>query len=366
MVVSAERAAKRSLEDLALFGGTPLFDKPRPIGQLAAPPVEEYLAILRRSYDARWLSNDGPAVRELEQRLRERHEVRHCISLANAALGLTMLMQLMAGGRAGEVAMPAFSYRGLPHFARWAGQSPGFCDVDAATHTLDPADAAVRVTERTTSILAVCNFNSPGDIEALEDLSRRSGAPLIIDSVYGLGASHGGRTLGGFGAAEVFSTHATKLLNGFEGGYITTNDDDLAEALRWQRNFALPGLRPPGADLDHVLGMNAKLNEAHAAMALASLDGMDLVIEGNKARYQAYAAQLDQIPGLSLVACDDSRDRRNFQLAVLDIQSPWPLDRDETLKLLRAEGAAVSGYYSPPLHVADAHGGASATCSGGL
>ncbi len=348
--------AKRRPEDLAILGGDPLFTSPRPIGQLDAPPVEDYLRILRRSFESRRLTNDGPAVQELEQRLCDWHQVGNCISVANAALGLTMLMQLASRGRPGDVAMPAFSFRGLPHLARWAGQTPLFCDVDPATHTLDPADVADRMTDRTSSILAVCNFNDPGDLEGLGELARRRGAPLIIDSVYGFGATHRGRPLGGFGTAEVFSLHATKLLNGFEGGYITTNDDALATALRWQRNFALPGLRPDGLELDHVLGLNAKLNELHAAMALAGLDRVDSIIEGNKARHQAYLEQVDPIPGLALMPCDDSRDRRGFQLAILDVGSPWPLTRDETLKLLRAEGAAVGPYYSPPLHVADARG----------
>ncbi|HEX4098650.1 MAG TPA: aminotransferase class I/II-fold pyridoxal phosphate-dependent enzyme [Caulobacteraceae bacterium] len=355
LALAASSGVKQHIEDLAIFGGRPLFDRPRPVGQLDAPPVDRYLELLRESFEARHLTNDGPLALRLEAVLAERHEVRHCVSLANAALGLTMLMQLFARGRSGRVAMPAFSYRGLPHFARWAGQKPLFCDVDRETHTLDPAALDARIDAETHSILAVCTFNSPGDLDGLADVAARRGIPLFLDSVYGLETTYGGRVLGGFGRAEVYSTHATKLLNGFEGGYITTNDDDLAAVLRWQRNFALPGQRPDCAvGWDHTLGLNAKLTELHAAMALASLEGLSAVVERNQTRHEAYRHQIEPIDGLSLIPAGDPGERRNFQLAVLDVQPAWGLTPEQTLKVLRAEGAAVSGYYSPPLHLTDA------------
>ena len=114
---------KTTLDDLAIFGGPPLFSEVRPIGQLAVPAQEAFLDRVKQAYDARRLSNDGPQVRELEERLAEFHGVRHCIALANAGLGLMMLMQILAQGRSGQVIMPAFTFRGLPHFARWAGQT---------------------------------------------------------------------------------------------------------------------------------------------------------------------------------------------------------------------------------------------------
>jgi dTDP-4-amino-4,6-dideoxygalactose transaminase len=343
---------KSRVENLAIFGGGALFERKRPVGQLDAPPVEDYLNLLRVPYDARYLTNDGPLLKRLEDRLREYHQVRNCIAVANAALGLTMLMQLFGNGKSGEVVMPAFSYRGLPHFAQWAGQMPRFCDVDPLTHGLDPQAVENCLSEATTAILVVCNFNSPGAIDELCALGQRHNIPVILDSVYGLGSSYKGRLLGGFADAEVFSTHATKLLNGFEGGYITTNNDELAATLRWQRNFSLHGLRPPAADKwPHALGVNAKLNELHAAMALLSLDRLAGVIERNKQRYEAYRAEIEDIDGVSLLpSLDDQTEKRNYEMAILDIDPGWPLTRDQLLAILKAEGAAISPYYSPPLH----------------
>ena len=142
------------------------------------------------------------------------------------------------------------------------------------------------------------------------------------------------------------------MLNGFEGGYVTTDDDALASKLRWARNFSLPGLAPPDiADDDRLLGMNAKLNELHAAMALLSLHRYDDIVRGNKARYDAYERACAGIPGLRLVPfADADSEQRNFGLVLLETAEDWPLSRDATVALLKAEGAAISAYYSPPLH----------------
>ncbi len=344
---------KQTTDDLAVFGGPPLFRQPRPIGQLSAPGVDRFLEVFRESYDARYLTNGGPVVRRLESQLAAIHETRQCIAVANAGLGIMMLMQLFAQGRNGEVIMPAFSYRGLPHFAQWAGQQPRFCDVDETNHGLDPQAVEACIGADTTSILAVANFNSAGRLEELCAVAARHEIPIFIDSVYAAGATHGGRMMGGFANAEVYSLHATKLLNGFEGGYITTDDDYLAEQLRWQRNFCLPGLQTPRLkDVQYLLGINAKLNEMHAAMALAALEELDAIIERNRARFQVYIEGLESLPSLSLLPYDDG-ERPNFQMAVVRVDDGWPLSRDQTVRVLQAEGATISAYYSPPLHLSE-------------
>lgn len=308
--------------------------------------------MLKEAFDARHLTNNGPMVSKLEQKLAHFHGAAHCIAVANAGLGITMLMQLFANGRRGEVIMPAFSYRGLPHFAQWAGQLPRFCDVDRIKHSLDPNAVDYAITEQTTSILAVCNFNDPGDIEGLCSVARYHNVPIFFDSVYAVGSTYKGRILGSFGDAEVYSLHATKLLNGFEGGYITTDNDDLARILRWQRGSALPELRPQIAHFEHVVGLNCKLNEMHAAMALFAIDSLERIVTQNYARFKAYQSGLDLVDGLALVPYVEN-ERANYQMAVMEVGSDWPLTRNQTVALLRAEGAAITGYYSPPLHLSE-------------
>jgi dTDP-4-amino-4,6-dideoxygalactose transaminase len=145
--------------------------------------------------------------------------------------------------------------------------------------------------------------------------------------------------VGGFGGAECFSLHASKLLNGFEGGYVTTNDTALATKLATLRD----GRSTSSGSLD------ARLADVHAAMALANLDELDAQVERNRERYELYRRLLDAIPGVRLVEFDQSR-RTSFKNIVIEFLDDWPLPRSLTIEILNAENVLARAYYSPPLH----------------
>lgn len=335
---------KKRIEDLAWFGGAPMFGSVRPIGQLAMPDEKLFFDGLRSIYRTRRMTNNGPLVQELEKRLAALHQVAHCVAYANASLALVALLEIAAGGRRGEVIMPAFTYVGLPHIAQWAGQRPRFCDIDAVTHTLDPGAVAAAITPGTTAVLAVHQVNSPCFIEELAAICKARGVPLVFDSVHGIHCTYKGRPIGGFGIAEVFSLHATKLLNGFEGGYVTTHDGSLAYALKTARNFGIVGETEVAG-----LGFNAKLNEIHAACALASLPKQAEIVEGNLRRVRAYRERFAGIPGLSWVLYP-AGERSSYEFALLDVDRDWPVGRDALVDLMLRENARGRPYYSPPIH----------------
>jgi dTDP-4-amino-4,6-dideoxygalactose transaminase len=134
-------------------------------------------------------------------------------------------------------------------------------------------------------------------------------------------------------------------LNGFEGGYVTTNEPSLFKQLALMRGFGFQG-----ADSITVTGgMNAKLNEVHAAMALASLDGIDEQVALNRRRYFAYKRFLAGIPWLRLLEFDESH-RTAYKNVVVELLDEWPLTRSDTIKILNEENILARAYYSPPLH----------------
>ena len=155
----------------------------------------------------------------------------------------------------------------------------------------------------------------------------------------------GDRRVGCFGDAEVFSLHASKLINGFEGGYITTSNQELAQRLRLRRGFGLSG---PDQVVEND-AMNAKLNEIHAAMALASLDDLDDQVIRNRQTYRKYQSLLEKLPGIRLLEFDETEET-SFKNIVVELREDWPLSRQLTLDALVAENVLARAYYSPPLH----------------
>lgn len=331
---------------LALFGAAPLFARARTTGQLANRDPERFFALASGALERRRLSNHGPLVQELEERLADLHGTAHCVAMANACFALVLALRALARPGAEEVVLPSLTFRGLPHLIRWAGLVPRYADVDPVTHTLPADETARRIGPATAAVLAVDNVNALCDIDGLERVTAAAGVPLLLDCVYGIGGSYGADPVGSRGAASVFSLHATKLINGFEGGYLTTDDDALATALRRQRTF---GFGDDG--MVRELGLNAKLNELHAALALSNLPHLGAIVADNAARLAAYRDGLAGIAWLSFA--DYRQGPGNCGLVLLRVAPDAPLSRDALVRILRAENALVRPYYSPPLHRTD-------------
>jgi dTDP-4-amino-4,6-dideoxygalactose transaminase len=153
--------------------------------------------------------------------------------------------------------------------------------------------------------------------------------------------------IGGFGRAEVFSFHATKFLNAFEGGALVTNDDEIARTARLMKNFGFAGE-------DKVIhpGTNGKMTEVAAAMGLTSLESIDDFIGVNRQNYHHYKDLLAGIPGVTLVPYDESPyERRNFQYVVLDVEeSTSGISRDVLVDILQAERVLARRYFYPGVH----------------
>jgi dTDP-4-amino-4,6-dideoxygalactose transaminase len=152
--------------------------------------------------------------------------------------------------------------------------------------------------------------------------------------------------IGNFGLAEVFSFHATKFVNSGEGGAVVTNDDDLASRIRLMKNFGF------AAGYDNVIhiGINGKLSEMAAALGITNLEAMEEIISVNRRNHIAYRKGLARIPGVSLVAYDDS-ERSNYQYVVVELdETQAGLSRDQLVRLLHAERVLARRYFFPGCH----------------
>lgn len=335
---------KRTISDFALYGGRPLFESIRSISNLVRPDFESFLEYSRLFYEDGRYSHAGKVERLLESRLASFHEVAHCVSLCGGFWGLVLAMQGLALPGRREVVMPSLTYRRLADIVSWAGLTPHFCEVDPEQLCITAETARPCINDNTALLLGVHPIVNCCDAEGLEALSRESGIPLLFDAVESSYETAKGRRVGSLGRAECFSMQSSKLLNAFEGGYVTTNDGDLARRLRSARDLGEGTANGPV-----VPAINARQNEIHAAMALAALDGVDEQVVRNQRRYAKYKEGLAEIPSLRLVPFDE-RDRNGYKNVVVEILDPWPITRELTLELMHKENMLVRPYYFPPLH----------------
>jgi dTDP-4-amino-4,6-dideoxygalactose transaminase len=240
--------------------------------------------------DAKWLTNNGPLVREFESEVAEFVGVKHCIAMCNATVALEIAVR--AAGLGGEVIVPSFTFVATAHALQWQEVTPVFCDIDPRTHNIDPAKVEQLITPRTTGIIGVHLWGRPCDTEALAEVAERRNLTLMFDAAHAFGCSHSGRMIGGFGLAEVFSFHATKFFNMMEGGAVVTNNDELAARIRLMKNFGFSG-----NDNVVYIGTNGKMSEINAAMGLTNLASLDEFESANRRNYEAYRFGLAGIPG---------------------------------------------------------------------
>ena len=220
----------------------------------------------KESFEERHLTNNGPAVKELECQLAEFHGVNNCIAFSDCYTTMYITLHCLARPGKKEVVVPFLSCRQITDIIAWAGLSPCFYDVAPDVFSLYPELARASINENTDLILAVHPIAGLCDIDGLENLAKEYSLPLFFDSVDAFGSTHKGGMLGGFGDCEAFSMPLGEALKNSELGYITTNNDDLAHTLKVARAFGFFG-----HDNIIMLGHNAKLNELHAALGLAAL-----------------------------------------------------------------------------------------------
>ena len=334
---------KQKPNDLAILGGVPAFSEKLHVGRPNIGNRERLLERINDILDRHRLTNRGPYAQEFEQRIVDLIGVKHCIAMCNGTIALEIAIRAM--GLTGEVVVPSMTFIATAHALQWQEITPVFCDIDPRSFNIDPGCIEELITPRTTGIIGVHLWGRPCDVESLAEIAQRRNLKLLYDAAHAFGCSYKTHMIGVFGDAEVFSFHATKFFNTFEGGAIVTNDDQLAAKVRLMKNFGFAGY-------DNVIyiGTNGKMSEVSAAMGLTGLESLEEFIGTNYRNYKHYEYNLEGIPGVQLIRYDET-EKRNYQYIVLEIDDRITgVSRDKLIEILHAENILARRYFYPGCH----------------
>ena len=335
---------KTRCADLAVFGSPPEFGEPLHVGRPNIGNRDRLHERFNRILDHRWLTNNGPFVRDFEARVADIAGVRHCVAMCNGTVALEIAIRAL--DMLGEVIVPSFTFVATVHALHWQAVTPVFCDVDPVTHSLDPDSVEALITPRTTGIIGVHVWGHACRVERLAEIARRRHLRLLFDAAHAFGCASGGTRIGNFGDAEVFSFHATKFVNTAEGGAVVTNNDALAEKIRLMRNFGFSG----AYDQVDYAGTNGKMNEFSAALGLTSLESMADFVTACRRNYGIYRTELGGLPGLRMIS-HDSCETCNCQYVVFEVdEAEFGLTRDQLIAVLHAENVLARRYFYPGCH----------------
>ncbi len=305
------------------------------------PPAigDEEIAAVSETLRSGWLTT-GPRAAELERRMADYLEAEHVLALASGTAALHLSLVALGVGPGDEVITTPITWPATANVIVHSGATPIFVDVREDDLNIDPLRAAEAVTERTKAILPVDLAGQPADLDPIMEL----GLPVIEDAAHAAESRYRGRKIGAIADVTCFSLYATKNIAAGEGGLISTNRADVAEAVRDLRLMR----RGDGSRYDiPVPGYKANLSDVLAAIALCQLDKVDRHAEIRARQFAAYDEAVAELDGITPLARDD-RDVHALHLYVIRIDAQAAgASRDEYQRALAEENIATSIHFLP-------------------
>ena len=263
--------ARSAASTLAIDGGTPVRPAGKKIPLISAKldrtDIDAAIGVLESG-----MLRAGPKAAEFEKQFAAKTGAARALTCANGtcALQLAYLAALglpAQGARDGqEVIVPSWTYIATASMLVACGLTPVFCECDPETYTIDPDDAARRVTKNTVGIAATHLYGNPVDIDGVQRLAGSLGLKVVYDAAQSHFATWKGKGIGAFGDAVTYSFYATKNLATGEGGMVTTNDETIARSMGLLRSHG-----ETEKYLHESVGFNYRMTDIEAAIGLSQL-----------------------------------------------------------------------------------------------
>ncbi len=304
------------------------------------PPLEAYVGYLQQIWNSHSLTNNGPLLRELEQRLADHLGTPHLWVVNNCTTALQIAIKAL--GLRGEIITTPFSYVATTGAILWENCTPVFVDIRPGDLTIDPAQIEAAITPRTSAILATHVYGFPCDVTAIADVARRHGLKVIYDAAHTFGCQLEGRSLATYGDVSCLSFHATKVFHTVEGGALAINGDaSLAERVRLMRAFG------HHRDDHRHLGINGKNSEFHAAMGLCNLPRLADILAQHRTQHENYSRLL---AGTSLRLPRSPAENLAYNHAYFPVLLPDEAALERSVVALAAHDIHPRRYFYPSLN----------------
>ncbi|MDF1815525.1 MAG: DegT/DnrJ/EryC1/StrS family aminotransferase [Verrucomicrobiales bacterium] len=284
----------------------------------------------------------GPEVFELEEKLCEFVGVKHAIGVSSGTDSLLIALMALEIGPGDEVITTPYTWISTAEVIALVGAKPVFVDIEPDTWNIDPNLIEPAITERTKAIMPVGIYGQTANMTAINEIAARHGdIPVIEDAAQSFGATHHGKMSGSLSTIGSTSFFPSKPLGCYgDGGAIFTDDDELAEKMRW--------IRIHGQKEKHhhpVLGLTGRLDSIQAAILLEKLEIFPEEIGMRSAVGRSYSELLSGIPGIQ---CPRTKAENTNVFAQFTVLCE---DRERIRDVLAFEEVPSVSYYEVPLHL---------------
>ena len=310
------------------------------VTQPSLPPLDEFLEYLKKIWDTKILTNNGPFHQQFEKELADYLGVKYLSVFANGTLALVTALQTLK--ITGEVITAPFSFVATTHSLWWNNIKPVFSDIEPDFFTLDPEKVEAAITPQTTAIMPVHVYGFPCKLEAIQKIADTYGLKIIYDAAHAFGVKVNGNSILNHGDLSILSFHATKNFNTIEGGAIVCPDERTKNRIDFLKNFGF-------ADEVTVIGpgINAKMNELQAAYGLLQLKYADNYVAKRKIITEHYRNHLSEIEGIRILADIEGVDHSYTYFPILIDGKIYGATRDEVYENLKRHNIHGRRYFYP-------------------
>lgn len=252
------------------------------------PPIEEYQKYLEQIWKNRHLTNEGPLLNELENKLKKYLKIDNIELVTNGTIALQLALRALDITE-GEIITTPFSFVATSTSIIWERCKPIFVDIDKETLCIDANEIENAITKNTKAIIAVHVFGYPCDVEKIQKIANKYNLKVIYDGAHAFGSRYKGKSLLEYGDITTCSFHATKLFHTIEGGACIAKERSISQKIKSIKNFG-----SVNGEYKNI-GVNAKMTEFNAAMGLTNLNYINQIIEERKKLSYIYDENLKEI-----------------------------------------------------------------------
>lgn len=315
-------------------------DNPIFVTKPSLPELDEFIPYLKKIWENKILTNNGPFHQELEKELSEYLGVPYVSLFSNGTLALITALQVLH--ITGEVITTPYSFVATSHSLWWNNIKPVFVDIESDFCNINPEKIEAAITPQTTAILPVHVYGNPCKIEQIQEIADTYGLKIIYDAAHCFGVKYKEQSLCNFGDLSILSFHATKVFNTFEGGAIVCHDENTKKRIDYLKNFGFAGETTVVAP-----GINAKMNEFQAALGLLQLKKLDEYLDKRKKISNIYREELRNVKGIHLLS-EPSDTKSNYAYFPIFVdEKDYGMTRDELYEKLKANNIYGRRYFYP-------------------
>ena len=298
---------------------------------------------------SRIYSNFGPLNTRFERRILDEYFNHHgdVTTVNNATLGLILAISQSKRPKGKYALMPSFTFAATPLAAIWCGLEPFFIDIRSDDWCMDEElleDVLRLLGDEVAVVIPYATFGNNMDLDIYKQI-HESGVPVVVDAAASFGVTDSHNHFGkGFPGCIVYSFHATKSFGIGEGGLVYSSKNEIISKIRQAENFGFSSSRET-----NLTGINGKLSEYTAAIALSTLD---IFAQKIKTRQQIYTWYLELLIQKDLLdkGWTIQKTKGEIPYQFMPICCPEDQNNSDIIHLLKSQNIEARTYFSPPCH----------------